>query len=137
MANVKYLSGRTGIGSGTILLLTDTIKFQPINTANYTVNATSHTSLVDIPTSARKGTAGTLANKTVSNGVFDADDLSISGINADEVDAGVFYKSTGVEATSTLIAYVDTAVSGLPTGALSNNTVTFAWSNGSSKIFEV
>jgi len=130
MANGMYTAGITGIMNGSIDLDSNTINAVLVNTANYTVNLSSHTVLADVPASARKGTR-TLTGKTVSGGVFDASDLSINGVNADDVNAIIIYK----ESSTALIAYIDTGFSA--TGALANNTVTITWNAGTNKIFKI
>lgn len=130
MANGMYTAGITGIMNGSIDLDSNIINVVLINTSNYTANLSTHTVLADIPASARKGT-GTLASKAVSGGAFDADDISIYGVNADDVNAIVIYK----ESSTVLIAYIDTGFSA--TGPLANNTVTITWNAGANKIFKI
>jgi hypothetical protein len=78
----------------------------------------------------------TLASKTVAAGVFDAADISFTGLSsAPTIEALVIYKDTGADATSNLIAYIDTAT-GLPVAAAATQ-VDVTWDNGANKIFKL
>jgi hypothetical protein len=89
------------------------VKAVLVDSADYSYSAT-HEFLSDVPSGARVATSGNLANKTFTNGVFDADDFSFSTVTGDPSEAIVFYIDTGSAATSRLMVYVDTASSGLP-----------------------
>jgi len=78
----------------------------------------------------------TLTNKTVTNGVFDADDVTFSSVTGSAVSQIVIYKDTGTASNSPLIAYFDSPTSGLPITPNGGN-ITIAWSNDSSKIFKL
>ncbi|HKX31497.1 MAG TPA: hypothetical protein VJ302_27670 [Blastocatellia bacterium] len=52
------------------------------------------------------GTAQTLANKTATNGVADADDPTFSSVTGATVEAIAIYKDTGTPATSRMIALI-------------------------------
>lgn len=97
-----------------INLLTDNIKAVLIDVADYTVNLATHEFLSDIPTAARVAISPNMTNKTVTAGVFDADPYTFSAVTGDPSEAVVYFKDTGVAATSTLLSYHDTATSGLP-----------------------
>lgn len=59
----------------------------------------------------------TLTLKTmgsVSNGVFDAANVTFSSVSGNQSEALIFYIDTGNWSTSRLIAYIDTGISGLP-----------------------
>lgn len=51
--------------------------------------------------------SGNLAGKTTTNGVFDANDITITAITGDTIEALILYKDTGVSGTSPLIAWFD------------------------------
>jgi len=115
MANALYDSGKErllGHSTEDIDLINDTIKAILIDTADYTVNTSTHTHLDDVASAARVATA-TLATKTVTAGTFDAADTTFSSVTGDSVEAIIIYKDSGVESTSPLIAYIDTTT-GLP-----------------------
>lgn len=132
MANTLYNSGRQLFLQGDIDWLVDTIKVALVDTGTYTFSQ-SHDYYNDL--SGVVGTDQTLANKTATDGVADADDVVFTSVSGNSVEAIVIYKSTGVSSTSPLIAYIDTAT-GLPvtpTGA----DITITWDSGSNKIFKL
>lgn len=91
--------------------LTGTLKVALVDTGTYTFSQT-HDFLDDL--SGVVGTAQTLANKTYTNGVLDADDVTFTSVSGNSAEALVFYIDTGVAGTSRLVAYIDTGVTGLP-----------------------
>ena len=135
MANALYDKGRQGFLEGSIDWDTDTIKVVLIDTADYTVNLATHQYLSDIPAAARVATSTALSGKTVTNGVADAADLTLSAVSGDPSEALVIYQDTGTEGTSRLIAYIDTAT-GLPVTP-NGGDINVAWDNGSNKIFKL
>ncbi len=139
MANSLYDSGRNAFARGDIVWKASggsTIKAILVDTGHYTVNLTTHDNLDDIGSTARVGTAQTLTLIDPAAGVVDANDISFTSLSAaPTVEAIVLYKDTGVESTSTLIAYIDTAT-GLPSSA-NQTTINVAWDNGTYKIFRV
>lgn len=135
MANALYDKGREGFLDGSIDWDTDTIKAILIDTADYTVNLATDDNLDDIPGAARVATSGALASKTVTAGVADAADVTFSAVTGDTVEAIVLYKDTGVESTSRLIAYIDSAT-GLPVTP-NGGDITVQWDSGANKIFKL
>lgn len=136
MANALYDAGREGFLGGDIDWDADTIQAILVDTGAYTVNLSTHDFLDDIPAGARIGSAVTLGSKTKAAGVADAADISFTGLSsAPTIEAVVLYKSTGVESTSRLIAYIDTAT-GLPVAAGATQ-VDVAWDNGANRIFKL
>lgn len=130
MSNSFYAKGIEGILDRTIDLTAGTIKALLVDTALYAVNKSTHDFLDDIAVGARIGTAVALASKTYTGGVFDAADVSFTGLVAPPTcEAVVLFNDTGTAATSRLIAYLDTAVSGLPTPS-GVTQVDVAWNAG-------
>jgi hypothetical protein len=64
--------------------------------------------------SAVIGTPQTIGSKTFTNGVFDGSDVTFSTVVGNSIEAIVIYIDTGSSATSPLVAYIDTSVTGLP-----------------------
>lgn len=60
------------------------------------------------------GTPQTLNNKTFTNGVFDADNVTYTSVTGSQVVSIVIYIDTGSAATSPLVAFIDTGVTNLP-----------------------
>lgn len=88
-----------------------TAKVALVDTGTYTYSAT-HQFLSDL--SGVVGTAQTLTSKSVTNGVFDAADVTFTAVTGNSVEALVIYIDTGTAGTSRLVAYIDTGVTGLP-----------------------
>jgi len=129
MASAFYPYFKQGLWGGSINAIVGTVKAALVDTGTYTYSAT-HDYYNDV--SGVVGTPVALANKTFSNGVFDADDVTFTSVTGATVEAVVIYLEYGTTATSPLIAYVDTAT-GLPVTPNGGNIV-IAWDNGASKI---
>ena len=131
MANALYPKAKEAFLNGSINMIANTITIALIDTGVYTYS-TSHQYRSDISNSAVISTT-TLTNKTITNGVFDADDALFSSVTGANCEALIIFSDSGVQGTSRLIAYIDSAT-GLP--ILPNGgDITVAFSSGSSKIF--
>lgn len=108
MANAWFTKGKENVLNGNVDLLTDTIKCVFVDGADYTPNLSTHDALDDVPSGGRVGTAQTLGSKTVTNGVFDAADVTFTAITGDPSEYILFYKDSGVESTSYLLWLFDT-----------------------------
>lgn len=113
---------------------TDTIKVALV-TSGYTFNAANQFYSDLTPGSNVVGTPQTLGSKTVTDGVFDAADVTFTAVTGSACNALVIYKDTGTPSTSPLIAYIDTAT-GLPVTPNGGN-ISIAWDNGTNRIFKV
>ena len=135
MANAIYPKAKEKFLSASIHMSSDTIKLALVDTADYTYSA-SHEFYSDI--SAGVPTNGTITvgtSKTVTNGVFDAADVTFVGIGTDDPhEALVLYKDTGSAGTSPLIAYIDVVTSGLPVTPNGGN-ISVNFDSGANKIF--
>lgn len=134
MATVIYNSFKKKIMDGSIDLDTDTIKAS-FHTSSYTPNQDSDdffddaTNEVSSSGSYTAGAAGgvTLGNKTVTQdntdneGVFDADDLSVTSFTG-TFQWIVLRKDTGTAGTSPLIAAID-----ITTATATAGTVAVTW----------
>lgn len=135
MANAIYGLGRAAFLGADIDWLADDIRIILIDTADYTVNLATDDFLNDVPAAARVATSGALGSKTSTAGVADAADVTFTSVTGDVSEAIVIYKHTGVEATSQLIAYIDTAT-GLPVTPNGGN-INVLWDGGANKIFKL
>lgn len=138
MANALYASFKQQLGLAAINLSSATIKATLVDTGAYTFNV-AHTVIGDVPAGARIA-SGTLANKTWTGAVFDADDLTWAAVpagtgSASAAEALVLWVDTGTPATSFLIAYFDT-VTGLPVTP-NDGDIQVVWDNGANKIFKL
>jgi hypothetical protein len=135
MANSLYTKAKQALIAADIDLEADDIRVVLVDGADYTPNLATHQFLSDIPAGARVAVSGALQNKTVTDGVFDADDIVVAAVSGDQFEYLVFYKHTGVEGTSRLLYIIDTAT-GLPCTPNSSD-ITLSWSSGADKIFRL
>jgi len=134
MANVLYDKGREGFLDGSIDWDTDDIRVCLVASA-YTFSA-AHEDMADIGANDN-GRSAALGSKTVTAGVADAADTSLTATAAVACEALVVFQHTGVDATARLIAYIDTPTSGLPFTPSAGQTVNIAWDAGANKIFKL
>ena len=131
MANALYPKAKEAFLNGSINMVANTITIALVDTGVYTYSAT-HQFRNEVSNSAVISST-TLANKTITNGVFDADDATFSSVTGANCEALLIFQDTGIQTTSRLIAYIDSAT-GLP--ILPNGgDITVAFSSGSSRIF--
>jgi len=134
MANQLYPKAKEDFLAGSLNMSSNTITVALVDTDVYTFNS-AHEDRADIPNSAVVAEAN-LASKTITSGVFDADDASFPTVSGANCEALILYHTDVQGAgntTSRLIAYIDTAT-GLP--ILPNGgDITVRFSSGASKIF--
>lgn len=135
MANALFDGGREGFLDGSIDWDTDNIKTVLVDHGTDTPIVTTDRFLADIASGARVAISGNLAGKTVTNGVADADDMTLVAVTGNSVESVVVYKDTGNAATSRLIAFFDTAT-GLPLSP-NGGDVTITWDSGVNRIFKL
>lgn len=135
MANTLYDKARQRYLEGQFNMLTDTVKVMLVDTGAYTPNFTAHEFVADIPISARVTPPITMTSKTTSGGAFDAADTTFTSVSGPSIETIIIFKDTGTEATSPLIAYIDTAT-GLPITP-NGGDIIVTWDNGPNKIFKV
>lgn len=134
MASVIYpLCKQAWLGGTGPDLDTDDIRAILVDTGDYTYNA-AHDNLDDVAAASRVAVSAALGTKTVTNGVFDAADVTFSSVTGDQSEAVIIYKHTGVESTSQLIAYIDSFASGMPVTP-NGGDITLAFDSGANKIF--
>ena len=90
---------------------TGTVKVALVDTGTYTYSAAHefYSSVTGVV-----GTPQTIGTKTFTNGVFDGGDVTFPTVAGNSAEALVIYIDTGSAATSRLIAFIDTGVTGLP-----------------------
>lgn len=93
-------------------LSTGTVKVALIDTGTYTYSAAHQ--FYSSASAAAVGTPQTIGSKTYTNGVFDGADVTFTAVTGNSVEALIIYIDTGSAATSPLVAYIDTSVTGLP-----------------------
>ena len=133
MASALYAKYKEALLTAGLNLTTQDIKVVLVDSADYTLNLATDQYLSAIAAGGRVGTSGNLASKTVTGGVFDAADITITGVTGDQFEYIILYHDTGSAATSELIACIDTAT-GIPCTP-NGGDITITWDNGASKIF--
>ena len=132
MANVLYDAGRAAFANAAVDWDTDTIKMALV-TSGYTFSQT-HDFFNDVTNVI---TTATLASCTNTGGILDAADTVLTSVAGGSTGAYiVIYKSTGTDATSALLLYLDTFTSGMPVVTNGGN-ITIQWDNGTNKIFKL
>lgn len=124
MSNLLFPKYKEALLAGGVNLSSGTVKAVLIDLADYTYNS-AHDFLDDVPSGARVGTPQTLGSKTTTGGVFDAADVTFPTVTGDQSEAVLIYRDSGVEASSELIALIDTAT-GLPVTPSGGNII-IAW----------
>lgn len=134
MSNVLYDKGREGFLDGTIDWDSGDIRVCLVASA-YTFSA-AHQFMSDIGANDN-GRSAALGSKTVTSGVADAADTTLTATAAVACEALVIFQHTGVDATARLIAYIDTPSAGLPFTPSASQVVNITWDSGANKIFKL
>ena len=113
MANALYPSFKAALLAGAVDLSSVNVKVVLVDLADYTYSS-AHDFLDDVAAGGRVATSANLASKTLTGGVFDSADPTFTAATGDQAEALILYVDTGTAATSRLIAFYDTGVTGLP-----------------------
>lgn len=105
-------------------LSSGTVKVALVDTGTYTYSSTHQ--FYSSVSSAAVGTPQTIGSKTFADGVFDGADVTFTAVTGNSVEALVLYIDTGSAATSPLVAYIDTSVTGLPVTP-NGGDITITW----------
>lgn len=134
MANAIYPKYKEALldGSANTDVNDGTVKVALIDTNDVAYNS-AHDFYDDI-SAAVVGTPQTIANTTVTNGLFDGDNVTFTAVSGDQCEALIIYIDTGVAGTSRLVAYIDTGVTGLPVTP-NGGDITITWN--ASGIFQL
>ena len=140
MANALFTAAAEGFISGAIDLDTAVIKAAFVR--GYTFDATDVFVSDVVATGTLNGTSAALANKTVTGGVFDADDTTITTTASASNHGILLFQSSAVtggadvaQSAQRVIAYYDTGT-GLPAQPGTGDTPV-AWSSGTNRILKV
>src|SRR5690349_13110029 len=126
MANALYDKGRESFLKGEISWSSDNIKLALLS-AGYTPNLSTDQFVTDLGANI-VARSGNFTTKTTSAGVADADDEVITSVSGSQVTRIAIFKDTGADATSRLIALIDTATN-LPVTP-NGGDITVQWDNG-------
>jgi hypothetical protein len=104
-----------------------------IDTGVYTYSSTHQ-----FYSSAVAGAIGTpqrITNPTVTNGLFDGDNVTYTAVTGNSAEAIILYRqNSGANTTWRLVAYIDTSVTGLPVTP-NGGDITITWN--ASGIFQL
>lgn len=134
MASALFDPGREGFLDGSIDWDTNDMRVMLVR-STYTFSA-AHKFISDLG-AVDNGRSAALASKTVTNGVADAADTTVTATAAVACNALVVFQHTGSDATARLIAYIDTVSSGLPFTPAASQVVNITWDNGTNRIFKL
>jgi hypothetical protein len=135
MANALYDKGRQGFLDGSIDWDTDDIRIILLDEDDDAPNLATDDNLDDVVAGARVAVSSSLAGKTVTDGVADANDVVLTAVSGDQFESITGYKHTGTESTSRLIFNHDTGT-GFPTTP-NGADITVQWDSGANKIFKL
>jgi hypothetical protein len=133
--NKLYGLARQAFLEGTLCWLDPTNIKAVLCDATYVPSMDTDQFLAIITAGKRVATSGNLASKSSTLGVANAGNVTFSAVSGSAIYSIVLYKDTGDEATSPLIAYIDTAT-GLPVTP-SGGDIIVQWDTGANKIFKL
>lgn len=133
MANAIYPKYKEALldASANIDINDGTVKVALIDTGVYTYNS-AHEFYSSV--SGVVGTPQTINTTTVTNGLFDGDNVTFTSVSGNSVEALLIYIDTGSAATSRLVTWLDTGVTGLPVTP-NGGDITITWN--ASGIFQL
>lgn len=133
MANAFYSAFKEQMLQAGVNLASSNVKAILVTSA-YTFSA-SDVFISDLTGILTDGRSPNLASKTFTAGVFDAANTTLPTVTGSQTaDAIVLSIDTGTDATSRLICYFDTNVTGLPFST-NGGDITITWDDGANKIF--
>lgn len=132
MANTLYPKGKEKILLGQVNFRDDTLRAVLLSNT-YAYSAT-HEFLSDVA-AHQLGVPVELTGKSITGGVFDANDVTFVVPTGQTVRAIALYKDTGIAGSSSLLDYIDT-VTGLPL-VTNGADVVINWDAGAYKIFSL
>ena len=140
MANALFTAAAEGFISGAIDLDTAVIKVAFVR--GYTFDATDVFVSDVVATGTLNGTSAALSNKSITGGVFDADDTVIPTTASASNHGLLLFQSSAVtggadvaQSSQRVIAYYDTGT-GLPAQPGTGDTPV-TWSSGANRILKV
>lgn len=102
----------------------------------YTFSA-AHTSPNDIASGRIVTSNNQLASVTITDGVLDAADLTLTAVTGSSaIAAFIVYTVAGTSASSTMHVYIDSAASGLPVTP-NGGDIVISWDSGANKIYKL
>ena len=113
MANAIYPKYKEAIlqSAANSNMSSGTVKVALVDTGTYTYSA-AHEFYSSV--SGVVGTPQTIGTKTLTNGVFDGDNVTYTAVSGATCEALIIYIDTGTAGTSRLVAFLDTGITNLP-----------------------
>lgn len=126
-----------GAWTGQIDWETDDFGVVLVDTTLYTHDVT-HTSMTDVAAGARVDVTPLIGNSSTTDGIAQATNTVFTAVNGAEVAAVIIYRDNGTatDADNALVAYIDTAISGLPVTP-NGGDITILWNGGNGYIFRL
>lgn len=137
MANALYDFGREGFLASDIDWDADVFKCILVDEADDTIDLAADQDLADRAVAARVSISAALGSKTTTAGVADAADATFTAVTGDVSESIDIYQDTGVEATSRLVANIDTTSDASLPVTPGGGDITVVWANTSNKIFKL
>jgi hypothetical protein len=135
MASALFDPGREGFLDGTIDWDTADIRVM-LTKSTYTFDAADKFVTDMTPGTNDNGRSAAFGSKTVTNGVADAADTTLTATAASACNALIIYQYNASDSAARLIAYIDSAT-GLPFTPAASQTVSIAWAETANKIFKL
>jgi hypothetical protein len=135
MANALYDYGRESFLAGDLDWDGSNIKLVFVDEDDDTPDLANDQDLADRLAASRVATSDNFTGKTVTDGVADAADVTVTTVTGDQFESIDIYYDSGVEASSTLICNIDTAT-GLPCTP-NGGDITVTWDDGANRIFKL
>lgn len=95
-----------------VVIASDNIKFTCCDHADINPDLATHVDLDDIDTGL-VATSANLSGKSITDGVFDHTDETLTAVTGDQFESIVYYKDSGTASTSPLMTKIDSGT-GLP-----------------------
>lgn len=133
MADFMYNNYREEALKGIRDVSTEVIKVVAV-TNSYTAT-TTHSSINDIPSTARIKTSDALTAKSTTDGVFDAADVTLTAVTGSAIAALVLFVEAASSASSTLMLFLNSAAQ-LPVTP-NGGDIIIQWDSGANKIFKL
>lgn len=105
MASALYPSFKQLLLGGDVDLTAATVRALLVDTGTYTFSS-AHDFRDDV-TGVVGNPSAALANKTITSGVFDADNTSVTSVTGNSIEAVILYVDNGSAATDSLICFLD------------------------------
>jgi hypothetical protein len=137
MANFVYKKAKEAFLNGDIDVINDQLKVLLLKSSEYTANQNTDEFVSQIPSNAIVRRSEAISSKSSSNGIFDADNVTIAGYDGSAFEAIALYQYKPSDSEARLIFYIDTS-DGLPFVGLNTvSSVTIFWNDGVSKILSL